>query len=69
MLYGMGRLFLLCGLFLLRQQAAPAPADLDRVAIGAFAPDFELPSAAGKTLRLSSLRGKSVVLVFYRGYW
>jgi len=34
-----------------------------------MAPDFELPSAAGGTLKLSSLRGKIVVLVFYRGYW
>jgi cytochrome oxidase Cu insertion factor (SCO1/SenC/PrrC family) len=45
------------------------PADLNRVAVGVVAPDFELPSAAGGSLKLSSLRGKNVVLVFYRGYW
>jgi len=45
------------------------PADLNRVVVGVAAPDFELPSAAGGNLRLSSLRGKNVVLVFYRGYW
>jgi peroxiredoxin Q/BCP len=33
--------------------------------IGEIAPDFELPSSAGKPLKLSSLRGKSVVLYFY----
>jgi hypothetical protein len=60
-------------LFFLTALASPQPAlsptDLDRVAVGSVAPDFELPSAAGGTLRLSALRGKNVVLVFYRGYW
>jgi peroxiredoxin len=32
---------------------------------GAKAPDFEAPTDAGTTLRLSSLRGKPVVLYFY----
>jgi thioredoxin-dependent peroxiredoxin len=32
---------------------------------GDRAPDFELPSSAGKPIRLSSLRGKQVVLYFY----
>ena len=50
-------------------QAPPSATDLNRVAVGSMAPDFELPSAAGGTLKLSSLRGKIVVLVFYRGYW
>ena len=50
-------------------QAALSPTDVDRVSVGMVAPDFELPSAAGGTLKLSSLRGKTVVLVFYRGYW
>ncbi len=59
--------FLLAGLA--GSQVAPAPADLNRVVAGMVAPDFELPSASGGSLRLSSLRGKNVVLVFYRGYW
>ncbi len=46
-----------------------SPYDLNRVAVGTMAPDFELPSTAGGNIRLSSLRGKNVVLVFYRGYW
>jgi peroxiredoxin Q/BCP len=32
---------------------------------GKPAPDFELKSADGETVKLSSLRGKSVVLYFY----
>jgi len=50
-------------------QVVPSPSDLSRVAPGTLAPDFELPSAAGGNLKLSSLRGKIVVLVFYRGHW
>ena len=33
--------------------------------VGELAPDFEAPTAAGRPLRLSSLRGSSVVLYFY----
>jgi thioredoxin-dependent peroxiredoxin len=32
---------------------------------GSPAPDFELPSDSGETVKLSSLRGKPVVLYFY----
>ena len=32
---------------------------------GDLAPDFELDSTSGKTIRLSSLKGKNVVLYFY----
>jgi len=32
---------------------------------GDIAPDFELESSAGKSVRLSSLRGRNVVLYFY----
>jgi AhpC/TSA family len=48
---------------------SPPASDLNRVAVGSVAPDFELPSSAGGKLKLSGLRGKNVVLVFYRGYW
>ena len=61
-------------------QSAPAlgPVDgrdlpvtaIDRVALGALAPDFSLAQYGGGTMKLSSFRGKkNVVLVFYRGYW
>ncbi len=50
-------------------QAPQSPSDLNRITPGVVAPDFELPSSRGGKLKLSSLRGKNVVLVFYRGYW
>jgi cytochrome oxidase Cu insertion factor (SCO1/SenC/PrrC family) len=36
---------------------------------GKPAPAFTLKDQAGKDFRLSSLRGKRVILIFYRGYW
>jgi cytochrome oxidase Cu insertion factor (SCO1/SenC/PrrC family) len=50
-------------------QTSLPPTALNRVAPGTLAPDFELPSADGGNFRLSSLRGKNVVLLFYRGHW
>ncbi len=35
------------------------------LAVGDRAPDFELPSTSGESVRLSNLRGKKVVLYFY----
>ena len=47
-----------------------APTDLERVKTGQPAPDFALEDANGKNISLSDFHGKkSVVLVFYRGYW
>jgi peroxiredoxin len=47
-----------------------APTEIDRVQVGARAPDFTLAKYGGGTTTLSSFRGKkTVVLVFYRGYW
>jgi hypothetical protein len=38
--------------------------------VGERAPDFTLPDASGRRVSLADYRGKkSVVLVFYRGYW
>lgn len=40
------------------------------LAVGATAPDFALPDATGKTVRLSELLAKGpVVINFYRGEW
>jgi peroxiredoxin Q/BCP len=35
------------------------------LSVGDKAPDFELPSSSGKPVKLSSMKGKSVVLYFY----
>jgi cytochrome oxidase Cu insertion factor (SCO1/SenC/PrrC family) len=53
------------------KEPAPQPAtDLNRVKVGQPAPDFILEDSDGKAITLSDFRGKkSVVLVFYRGYW
>ena len=47
-----------------------APTDLNRIKVGQPAPDFSLEGTDGKPIVLSEFRDKkSVVLVFYRGYW
>jgi cytochrome oxidase Cu insertion factor (SCO1/SenC/PrrC family) len=53
------------------KDGADLPAtDLERVKVGQPAPDFTLEDMDGKKITLSEFRGKkSVVLVFYRGYW
>ena len=44
--------------------------EIDRIKAGQAAPDFALENVDGKSINLSDFRGtKSVVLVFYRGYW
>ena len=46
------------------------PTDVERVKVGQPAPDFTLEDIDGKNISLSDFRGKkTVVLVFYRGYW
>jgi len=46
------------------------PADQHVVAVGRDAPDFALPNQLGRTIQLSSYKGKGpVLLVFYRGHW
>jgi cytochrome oxidase Cu insertion factor (SCO1/SenC/PrrC family) len=46
------------------------PADLECIKPGTEAPDFTLEDQDGKPVTLSAYRDKkSVVLVFYRGYW
>jgi len=47
-----------------------SPTDLNRIKVGQPAPDFSLEDTGGKTIALSEFRDKkTVVLVFYRGYW
>ena len=40
----------------------------DPLPTGTKAPDFTLPQQDGKSVSLSKLRGKNVVLVFYKGW-
>ncbi len=47
-----------------------SPTDLQRIKVKQPAPDFTLEDMEGKSITLSEFRGKkTVVLVFYRGYW
>lgn len=47
-----------------------SPTDLERVKVGAPAPDFLLEDEKGASVALSQFREKkNVVLVFYRGHW
>ncbi len=44
--------------------------EIDRVGVGAEAPDFLLRALSGDVVALSDFRGRqNVVLVFYRGHW
>jgi cytochrome oxidase Cu insertion factor (SCO1/SenC/PrrC family) len=50
--------------------AGLAPTDLERIKVGARAPDFTLEDENGTPVTLSQFREKQVViLVFYRGHW
>ncbi len=40
-----------------------------KLQVGQLAPNFTLPAHLGKTLTLSDLRGKNVVMVFYPLAW
>lgn len=69
---------LIAGLWITRSGPAPLgpldghelPAvDTGRVALGDVAPDFSLESRTGERVTLSELRGRRIVLVFYRGHW
>jgi hypothetical protein len=50
--------------------ATRVPMTASALVVGQPAPDFTLPDATGRPVRLAEYRGrKPVVLVFYRGYW
>jgi cytochrome oxidase Cu insertion factor (SCO1/SenC/PrrC family) len=40
-----------------------------KIKVGDKAPNFTLPSADGKTVKLSDYTGHNVLIDFYRGYW
>lgn len=37
--------------------------------VGERAPDFSLNEADGRSVSLSNLEGKKILLIFYRGAW
>jgi hypothetical protein len=45
------------------------PASEGAPTVGTAAPELQLADDRGQTVRLSDLRGRNVVLVFYRGFW
>jgi hypothetical protein len=48
---------------------ARLPEPTDAPVVGRAAPNFTLADQTGAPVDLASLRGKNVVLVFYRGHW
>jgi cytochrome oxidase Cu insertion factor (SCO1/SenC/PrrC family) len=60
-------LFILLSQLPLVSQVLPRPQIAS--AEGKPAPDFALKDQFGRTVRLNSLRGKRVLLIFYRGHW
>lgn len=48
---------------------ADMPAAARAPAVGTTAPDFTLRDQSNTEVRLSSLRGHPLVLLFYRGFW
>jgi cytochrome oxidase Cu insertion factor (SCO1/SenC/PrrC family) len=59
--------FLILAIFSGTPQSLPRPQIIS--AEGKPAPNFALKDQQGKTVRLAALRGKRVLLIFYRGYW
>ncbi len=50
--------------------AGLSASDLNRIKVGEAAPDFTLEDQDGNPIALSDYKDKkTVVLVFYRGYW
>jgi len=59
--------FLLISILAVPQQILPKPQIAS--AEGKPAPNFTLQDQHGKTVSLAAMSGKSVLLIFYRGYW
>ena len=56
-------------LFLLGSLTSRLPDKRPSAGVGQPAPDFTARDADGKNFTLSSLKGRTVLLKFFRGYW
>jgi peroxiredoxin len=56
-------------MFLVATATSGLPKKKLAVSVGATAPDFTATDANGREFRLSDLRGRPVLMKFYRGYW
>jgi len=64
-----GGAIILALLFLLGTATSGLPEKKPAVSVGGIAPDFIATDANGHEFRLSGLRGRPVLMKFYRGYW
>jgi peroxiredoxin len=64
-----GVAIVLAFMFLLATATSGLPKKKTAVSVGATAPDFTATDANGREFRLSDLRGRPVLMKFYRGYW
>jgi hypothetical protein len=55
--------------WLLYVHSARLPPAANAPAVGSPAPEFALSDQHGQPIELAALRGRPVVLVFYRGFW
>src|SRR5262245_64672222 len=56
-------------MFLVATATSDLPKKTLAVSVGPIAPDFTATDATGRDFRLSDLRGRPVLLKFYRGFW
>lgn len=59
----------MAGLFFFITWISGLPTPSMQVAVGQPAPDFTTLDSSGATFSLSSLRGRPVLLKFFRGHW
>lgn len=59
----------LAAMFLVATATSDLPKKKFAVSVGAIAPDFSATDATGGKFGLSDLRGRPVLLKFYRGFW
>jgi peroxiredoxin len=60
---------ILAAMFLVATATSDLPKKKLAVSVGSIAPDFTATDASGRQFRLSDLRGRPLLLKFYRGFW